>query len=319
LNQTHRYPHLHKKAQEHLQQTENFPTHSTILTIIGGSNTDFETKRQRRDYYHQVNHVAVEGPITQTKWSHMPIIFSSQDINLTSFPHTDAMVVTVHIDRWDVTKILIDNGSQAEILFLATFDKMRFDRKQLREPSKPLYGFSRKRIEPIGAITLLVSFGTPKNHHTEYITFDVLNMTYSYNTIFGRGLLNTFKAAWHLTYLCLKVPITFGVITVFGSQQEAKNIEKGFAPGHKNIHFLREQQEQQEAQPLTECRKFIEAEGEFKKVPLDQRVPDKMICIGTEANQQDQTKLLSFLDKNSDVFAWSTSDLVGVSRDVIEH
>jgi hypothetical protein len=33
------------------------------------------------------------------------------------------MVVTVHIDRWDVTKILIDNGSQAEILFLTTFEK----------------------------------------------------------------------------------------------------------------------------------------------------------------------------------------------------
>jgi hypothetical protein len=30
-------------------------------------------------------------------------------------------------------------------------------------------------------------------------------------------------------------------------------------------------------------------------------------------------KLLSFLDKNNDVFSWSTFDLVGVSRDVIEH
>jgi hypothetical protein len=29
--------------------------------------------------------------------------------------------------------------------------------------------------------------------------------------------------------------------------------------------------------------------------------------------------LLAFLDKNSDVFAWSTCDLVGVSTDVIEH
>jgi hypothetical protein len=57
----------------------------------------------------------------------MPITFSSQDVNLISFPHTDTMVVTVHIDRWDITRILIDNGSQAEILFLATFDKMGFD------------------------------------------------------------------------------------------------------------------------------------------------------------------------------------------------
>jgi hypothetical protein len=83
-------------------KTRIFPTHGTIHTITKGSNTDFETKRQRRDYYRQVNHVAIEGPITHTKWSHMLIIFSSQEINLTSFPHTDVMVITVHIDRWDM-------------------------------------------------------------------------------------------------------------------------------------------------------------------------------------------------------------------------
>jgi hypothetical protein len=168
----------------------------------------------------------------------MPITFSSQDINLTSFPHTDAMVTTVHINRWDVTKILIDNGSQAEILFLATFDKMGFDQKQLREPSKPLYGFNSKGIEPVEAITLPVPFGNPKNPHTEYITFDVVDMTYPHNAIFGRGYLNTFEAALHSLYLCLKISATFGVITIFGSQEEAINIEKGFAPGHKNVHFL---------------------------------------------------------------------------------
>jgi hypothetical protein len=41
----------------------------------------------------------------------MPITFSAQDVNLVSFPHTDAMVITIHIDKWDITKILIDNGS----------------------------------------------------------------------------------------------------------------------------------------------------------------------------------------------------------------
>jgi hypothetical protein len=53
----------------------------------------------------------------------MPITFSAQDVNLASFPHTDAMVVTIHIDRWDVTKIRIDNRSQADILFLTAFKK----------------------------------------------------------------------------------------------------------------------------------------------------------------------------------------------------
>jgi hypothetical protein len=68
-------------------------------------------------------------------------------------------------------------------------------------------------------------------------------MLYPYNTIFGRGLLNTFEVALHSSYLCLKIPATFGVISVFGSQQDARNIEKGFVPGHKNIHFLREEPE----------------------------------------------------------------------------
>jgi hypothetical protein len=84
---------------------------------------------------------------------------------------------------------------------------------------------SKKRIEPVGDITLPVSFGTPKNPYTEYSTFDVVDMTYPYNAIFGRSLLNTFEAALHSAYLCLKIPATFGVITVFGSQQEARNIE----------------------------------------------------------------------------------------------
>jgi hypothetical protein len=72
--------------------------------------------------------MAVEGPITRTKWSHISITFSEADIKLVSFPHTDVMVIIMHIDKWDVTRVLIDNGSQAEILFLSAFDQMGFDR-----------------------------------------------------------------------------------------------------------------------------------------------------------------------------------------------
>jgi hypothetical protein len=68
-------------------------------------------------------------------------------------------------------------------------------------------------------------------------------MTYPYNAIFGRGLLNTFEAALHSAYLYLKILVTFRVISVFGSQLEARNIKKGFTLGHKNVHFLQEQPE----------------------------------------------------------------------------
>jgi hypothetical protein len=84
--------------------------------------------------------------------------------------------------------------------------------------------------------------------------------------IFGSGLLNTFEAALHSGYICLKIPAAFGVISIFGSQQEARNIERGFVPGHKNVHFLGEESKQRststgqhKAEASTECKKAIEA------------------------------------------------------------
>jgi hypothetical protein len=41
------------------------------------------------------------------------------------------------------------------------------------------------------------------------IIFNVVDMLYLYNGIFRRGLLNTFEAALHSVYICLKVPATF--------------------------------------------------------------------------------------------------------------
>jgi hypothetical protein len=201
---------------------------------------------------------------------------------------------------------------------------MGYDKKQLKELTKPLYGFNGKRIKPIEGITFLVSFGTQKKPRTEYITFDVVDMLYPYNAIFRWGLLNTFEAVMHSAYLYLKVPATFGVITVFRSQKEAINIERNFALGHKNVHFLREDTNQLEQPPpkqeiSVEFKKAIKAEGDFTRVALDPRVLDKIVCIRAEMSPEEQAKLLHFLDKNNDVFAWSTSDLIGVSKEVIEH
>jgi hypothetical protein len=141
------------------------------------------------------------------------------DIKLTSFPHIDAMVITAHIDKWNAMRVLVDNGSQAKILFLSTFEQMGFSKKQLKEASKPLYGFGGRKIEPVGSISLHVSFGIIPNACTEYITSDVVDMSYPYNVIFERGLLNTFEAALHSLYLCLKISTTLGLFQFMGTKK----------------------------------------------------------------------------------------------------
>jgi hypothetical protein len=185
--------------------------------------------------------VVVEDPILRTKWSHVPLTFNEKDIKLVSFLHTDAMVITAHSDKCDVTRVLVDNDSQAEILFLSTFEKMGFNRKQLKESSKPLYGFGERRIELIGSISLPISFGSLCNASTKCITFNVVDMNYPYNVIFERGLLNTIKTMLHSLYLCLKVLAALGVISIHGSQKDERNIEQDFSPGHKNANCLQDE------------------------------------------------------------------------------
>jgi hypothetical protein len=267
--------------------------------------------------------VVVEGPITQTKWSHIPQTFTEACIKLVSFPHTYAMIIAARMDKWDVTGVLINNGSQAEILFLSAFDKMGFDRKQLKETMKQV-SFVGKRIEPVDSKTLPVSFRSLQNARTEFVTFDVVNMHYPYNAIFGRGLLNTFEAALHLAYVFLKVPALLRVISIHGSQKDARNIEQGFAPRHRNANCLQEGEggdQQDMSTPKTKANisreLAIEPKCETKRVSLDPRVSEKTIMISQDLIAEEETKLLSFLDKNKDGFTWKTSDM-GVRRSIME-
>jgi hypothetical protein len=60
-------------------------------------------------------------------------------------------------------------------------------------------------------------FGEGSTQRTESITFDVVDINYPYNTIFGRNTLVKFAAVIHQLYLCMKLPTVGGVVTVFGN------------------------------------------------------------------------------------------------------
>jgi hypothetical protein len=44
----------------------------------------------------------------------------------------------------------------------------------------------------------------------------------------------------------MKIPAPKGVITIFGDQQEAGNIEKGHTPGQTNVYQLNSSEEKKE-------------------------------------------------------------------------
>jgi hypothetical protein len=130
--------------------------------ITGGSSVNFDTKRQKRDHYRSINHVAVTGPVVQTKWYHVPLTFDARDVDLRSAPHIDAMVINCSVADWDLHKALVNNGSQADIIFLHAFNRMSISHNLLKPLDDPLYGFSGKGTFPVGKI-LPLSFGVAPN------------------------------------------------------------------------------------------------------------------------------------------------------------
>jgi hypothetical protein len=185
----------------------------------------------------------------------------------------------------------------------------------------PIARFRRKTNQASGKISLPVSFEDLDNARTETLTFNVLDIYHPYLPIFGRGFMNKFDVVIRQQFLCMKIPAPKGVITVFGDQQEARNIEKGHTPGQANVYQLKTAEERKE--PYEEAKRDkekieIAADGETKKVYLDD-MPDIAVTIGAHLNPEEEKELVQFLNKNKDVFAWSAKDLQGVDRDIIEH
>jgi hypothetical protein len=135
----------------------------------------------------------------------VPLTFDARDVDLHNAPHADAMVINCRIVGWDLHKILIDNGSQADMIFLHAFDRMSINHSLLKPADNPLYAFGGKGTFPVGKIELLLSFGTTPNARSEQITFDIVDMVYPYNAIMGRGSINKLEATIHGVYLCMKI------------------------------------------------------------------------------------------------------------------
>ena len=93
----------------------------------------------------------------------------------------------------------------------------------------------------------------------------------------------------------------------------------------KNVHAIKaanNEDEEKEAKPPN--FEQHDKEGVFpakhiKKVLLCEDVPDRTVTIGRGLEEAEESRLIQFLRNNQDVFAWSSSDLRGVSREVMEH
>jgi hypothetical protein len=147
-------------------QAASSSTTKLVLQIIGGSSSEPTNKNKKKEAQRRVQHVGVQGPFIKSKWSHVPIIFSQEDLQFKDYPHNDAMVISC---------VLVDTGSAADIIFVKAVRQMQEQDDKIHDATQPLCGFGGKQIVAPGKIIMPITFVYVHNTRTEQVVFDIVD------------------------------------------------------------------------------------------------------------------------------------------------
>ena len=115
----------------------------------------------------------------------LAITFTDEDARQLHHPHDDAIVITLTIANYTTRRVLIDNGSSADILYYPAFQQMRINKELLHLVNVPLIGFGGMKVLPVGTISLPIMVGSYPRQINKEINFLVVDCSSSYNTIIG--------------------------------------------------------------------------------------------------------------------------------------
>ena len=150
------------------------------------------------------------------------ITFSDSDMEGCKHPHDDPLVVRAIVANKTVHRVLVDNGSSADIIFTSAFDKMGIGREKLEPVNTHLRGFSGEKVLSLGSIQLVLTPGEPPCQATTTARFLIVDAPSAYNMLLGRPSLNAIKAIPSAYHMIIKFPTIHGVGMVRGDQRVAR-------------------------------------------------------------------------------------------------
>ncbi|KAK0573726.1 hypothetical protein LWI29_012532 [Acer saccharum] len=142
-------------GQDRKSPRRNSPN-AAINTIFGGPHTG-RSNRERMSEVREVMYESRSMEINSVQRNpkkgregHDPITFTAEDSDGIDAKPNDAIVMGVRIAHRDVLRVMIDNGSSADILSARVYDELRLDKKDLEPFHVPLKGFGGTEVRSLG-------------------------------------------------------------------------------------------------------------------------------------------------------------------------
>ena len=126
------------------EQAHEMPVLGEVHTIAGGFSGGGPTASQRKKYARGVN--SIEERISGDPWE-SELVFTRADLRDVVSHDNDPMVISVVTAGREVHRVLVDQGSSADVMFWLTFNKFRLSPDLLRPYTECLYGFADNQVE----------------------------------------------------------------------------------------------------------------------------------------------------------------------------
>ena len=128
--------------------------------IVGGTAAAGSLKKAHKTYLRMVQNVQLTETVPKIARRENPIIgFSEEDVRRLHHSHDNALVISIRVGDYNMHRVLVDNGSLADILYYPVFQQMGIDKERLIPTNAPLAGFGGSRVFPLGVVTLSVVVG----------------------------------------------------------------------------------------------------------------------------------------------------------------
>nr|XP_023892593.1 uncharacterized protein LOC112004585 [Quercus suber] len=249
-----------------------------IQTITRGPITEGSFKSLKKAHQRQVNNVYMI-PQSKQRRTDQDMSFNETDARGVKQPHNDPLVVMLTIEGFNTKRILVDNGSSADIIYLPAFQQLKLDPKRLHPFETPLVSFSGDRVYPKGIVSLTMTVGTYPKQLTRQIDFLVVDCPSSYNVIIGRPTLNKWKVATSTYYMKVKFPTDNGVGEVKGDQVLARECYQAILAAKENHTWTIEEKEEDKIEAL-------------ETIKLDEEDDTKTTRIGTTLSPEIKSRLV---------------------------
>ena len=203
-----------------------------IHVISGGFSGGGESSSARKAHLRSIRSVDMEEIQAVSKLPRIDTIitFSDSDLEGCQHPHDDPLVIRAIVANTTVHRVLVDNGSSADIIFASAFDKMGIGREKLEPVSTHLQGFSGEKVLPLCSIQLVLTLGEPPCQATTTARFLIVDPPISLQHAAGQTLSQRNKSR----------PLSISLGNQIPNHTWSRNGPRRSAGGQGMLHSLHE-------------------------------------------------------------------------------